>query len=113
MSVAVEVGLLSGKAVAAQVGSDAEVEALRLQAQTALGVGHGRLVDSSGSILDDSAPIEQSGVQDGDRPTLHMNSDSVQVQASDLAFACHSGRWICRDLGQYWGLGRCSECPIS
>ena len=52
MSIAVTVGLLSGKAAIVQVGVDEKVGALQCQAQTVLGVGNGRLLDSSGNILD-------------------------------------------------------------
>ena len=81
MSVTVEVALLSGKTATVQVGLEEKVEALRLRAQTTLGVGHGRLVNSFGSILDESVPIKLFCVQDGDALTLQM-CNTVQVQAS-------------------------------
>ena len=45
MSIAVEVGLLSGKSVSVQASLDEEVEALNRRAQAALAVGRGRLLD--------------------------------------------------------------------
>eukprot|EP00439_Symbiodinium_sp_Y106_P042703 s3497_g5.t1 len=64
---------------------DEAVETLRRQAQIALGVGKGRLVDSSGVVLDDSAVIVDSGVRNGDSLALHVNR--VQASATAGAFA--------------------------
>ena len=50
MSIAVEVGLLSGKTATVEAGLDEQVATLKLRVQTALGVGRGRLLDSSGSV---------------------------------------------------------------
>ena len=52
MSSTVEVGLLSGKTVAVQADLDETVASFNLRAQTALAVGKGRLVNSSGSVAD-------------------------------------------------------------
>ncbi|CAE7947454.1 unnamed protein product [Symbiodinium sp. KB8] len=84
MSITVEVGLLSGKTATVQVGFEEKVEALKLRAQTALAVGRGRLVDSSGSVLDAFAQINSTGLQDGDSLILHLNRAH---QSSSLAFA--------------------------
>ena len=58
---------------------------LKPRAQTTLGVGRGRLVGSSGTVLDANAPIKRARLQDGDFLTLHINR--VQVQPADSAFA--------------------------
>ena len=50
MSIAVEVGLLSGKTVTLNTRLDEEVETLKLRAETALGVRAGKLVNSSGHL---------------------------------------------------------------
>ena len=85
MSITVEVGLLSGKTATVKAGLDEEVGALKCRAQIALGVGRGRLVGSSGSMLDTCAPIKHTRLQNGDLLTLHINR--VQIQACRLCFA--------------------------
>ena len=85
MSIEVTVGLLSGKTATVSAHLDEEVRTLKRRAQTALGVDRGRLVGSSGSVLDANAPIKHSSLQDGDFLTLHIKS--VQVQAAWSSFA--------------------------
>ncbi|OLP90907.1 putative E3 ubiquitin-protein ligase HERC2 [Symbiodinium microadriaticum] len=85
MSISVEVGLLSGKTATVEVGLDEQVSTLKLRAQTALGVGRGRLLDSSGSVLNDSLSVQHAKVQNGDSLTWHINT--VQVQACDIGAA--------------------------
>ena len=89
MSVAVEVGLLSGKTATVEAALDEEVEALRLRAQTALGVGQGRLLDSFGNVLDVRISIKDARVSTGDVLTLHRGR--VQIQANRRAFAAILG----------------------
>ncbi|OLP81162.1 hypothetical protein AK812_SmicGene38329 [Symbiodinium microadriaticum] len=89
MSITVDVGLLSGKTATVKAGLDEEVGALKRRAQIALGVGRGRLVDSSGSVLDACAPIKCTRLQNGDLLTLHINR--VQVQAARNSFAAILG----------------------
>ena len=89
MSIAVEVGLLSGKTATVTAGLDEPVHTLRRRAQIALGVGRGRLLDSSGCALDGCAPIKTTSVANGDSLTLHLGR--VQVQASRGAFAAILG----------------------
>ena len=50
--VTVQVGLLSGRTVALNAEQDEGVESFRHRAQTALGVGTGRLLNSSSDVLD-------------------------------------------------------------
>ena len=92
MSIAVQVSLLSGKTATVQAGLEETVETLTQRAQIALGVGKGRLLDSSGVVLDGSVDTETSLIQNGDSLTLH-NSGHISF------FCCHSWRWICGDLG--------------
>ena len=80
MSITVEVGLLSGRTAALQVALDEEVNVLTRRAQTIFGVGKGRLLDSSGNVLDARLPIREAGVQTGDSLTLHINQ--IQLQSS-------------------------------
>ena len=102
MSITVEIGLLSGRTAAVKASMDEAVETLRHRAQIALGVGKGRLVDSSGVVLDESAVIEDSGVRNGDSLALHVNR--VQASATAVAFAVVLGDGSVRDLGcsQLW-----------
>ena len=83
MSIALEVGLLSGKTAIVEAGLDEEVGALISRAQTALGVGKGRLVDVSGAVLDATMPIKCTTLQDGGSLILHVN----RVQACGTMFA--------------------------
>eukprot|EP00439_Symbiodinium_sp_Y106_P042152 s1581_g5.t1 len=79
----------SGKTVAVQGSLDEKVGSFRLRAQRALEVGKGRLVDSSGRILEASATIKDSNVQNGDSLTLQVSQS--QVLACQLAFAAILG----------------------
>eukprot|EP00439_Symbiodinium_sp_Y106_P018079 s1028_g2.t1 len=58
-------------------------------AQIAPGVGKGRLLDSSGLVLDGCAHIADSRIQSGDSLTLHVNR--VQLQSASSAFAAILG----------------------
>ena len=88
MSIGVEVSLLSGKTAIVQAGLDETVETLMQRAQVVLGVRRGRLLDSSGVVLDGCEEIA-SRIQNGDLLTLHVNR--VQVQSSGTAFAAILG----------------------
>ena len=85
MSVTMEVRLLSGRAALIEAGLDEELDALILRAQTVLGVRKGRLVDSSGQILDACALVRDTPLQNGDSLTLHISP--VQVCRAKHAFA--------------------------
>ena len=89
MSITVEVGLLSGKTATIKAGLDDEVETLKCRAQIALGVGQGRLADSSGIDLDAHILIRDAGVRNGASLTLRINT--AQVQSSAGAFATTLG----------------------
>ena len=89
MSITVDVGLLSGKAVTVKAGLDEDVGALQRRAQIALGVGRGRLVGSSGIVLDASASIKHAKLENGD--VLMLQIQRIQVQASSQAFAAILG----------------------
>ena len=95
MSVAVEVGLLSGKTATVEASFDENVGAFKARAEIALGVGTGRLMNSSGRFLDPCALMKDSPVHDA--LTLHISQ--VKVHGSNRFFCCHSWRWLCRDLG--------------
>ena len=86
MSVDVEVGLITGRKAIVQAALNETVATLKRRAQDALGVGTGRLVDSSGSVVEGSVPIRKARVQNGDSLTL-VRTSRVQIQASAGAFA--------------------------
>eukprot|EP00439_Symbiodinium_sp_Y106_P015313 s157_g2.t1 len=86
MSIDVEVGLISGKKATVQAALDETVGTLKRRAQVALGARTGRLLDSSGCVLEGCALIKKAGVQTGDSLTL-LRSNTVQVQATSSAFA--------------------------
>ena len=73
MSINVEVGLLSGKRASLQVNLSEDVEVLIQRARIALGVGKGRLLDSSGGVLDGCTPIKKARIQNGDSLTFHRS----------------------------------------
>ena len=85
MSLTVEVGLLSGRMVALAAGPDESVEVLTRRAETMLAVSRGRLLNSSGSVLDGAATLQQCGLRNGDALTLQIGS--VYVRGNDSAFA--------------------------
>ena len=89
MSISVEIGLLSGKTVSMKADLNEEVGSLSRRAQISLGVGRGRLMGPSGSILDASAPIKRARLQNGDALTLQVNR--VALQACLKAFAAILG----------------------
>ena len=63
MSLTVEVSLISGRTVSLQTHEVESVESLRVRAQRALGAGKGRLVDSTGSVLDGGASLKKARLQ--------------------------------------------------
>ena len=90
MSITVEVGLLSGRTATVQVGLDEEVGTLKRRSLAALGVDNGRLLDPSGSILDDRSTIKKARVQNEACLTL-LHACRVQVCGSRHAFAAIMG----------------------
>ena len=96
MSIHVEVGLISGRKATVQAALDETVGTLKRRAEAALGVGTGRLLDSSGCVVEGTVPMKKARLQNGDSLTLLRIT--VQIQAAAGAFA-HSGRWIRRHLG--------------
>ena len=67
MSISVDVNLLSGKSASLEVEVDASVESLKRRAQSALMVpGRGRLLKSSGEVLDGAQSIKKAKLMSGD-----------------------------------------------
>ena len=103
MSITLEVGLLSGRTATVQVGLDEDVMTLQRRAEIALGVGTGRLLDSSGSSLDSFASIKNAKLQAGDSLTLQIRR--VQACATKGAFAslCGDGSVVTWGSSQHGG----------
>ncbi|OLQ12280.1 hypothetical protein AK812_SmicGene3775 [Symbiodinium microadriaticum] len=91
MSISVSVGLLSGKTATVKAALDEEVGALKQQAQLALGVGRGRLLDSFGNVISECVPIKNAKIQNGDSLTLHINQVHVQVSYGAVAASLADG----------------------
>eukprot|EP00439_Symbiodinium_sp_Y106_P031773 s28_g3.t2 len=89
MSLAVVVGLISGKTVSLQTDEDESVESLTLRAQRALGVGKGRLVDFTGSVLDGGASLKKARLQCEEPLTFQVRP--VDICGGRLAFAAILG----------------------
>ena len=106
MSISVEVGLLSGNRAFVNARLTEEVGALKLRAEVALGVRNGRLLDSSGNILDVLAPIERAGVRNGD--SLTILTSAVDVCSNQRAFAAILGDRTVVAWGQAEYGGDCS-----
>ena len=77
MSITIDVCLMSGRAIFVEADLDSRVQMLKQRAQSALGVGKGLLLDSSGGVLADQATLEKAGLQSGQSLTLHIRK--VQV----------------------------------
>ncbi|OLQ01462.1 hypothetical protein AK812_SmicGene15784 [Symbiodinium microadriaticum] len=90
MSISVDVHLLSGKRAAVEVEAGASVESLKRRAQSALAVpSRGRLLNSSGEVLDRARTVTEAQLRSGDVLTLHVNQ--VHIQARKGAFAAILG----------------------
>ena len=89
MSVVADVGLISGKTVSVEVRLDESVATLKQRAQTALAVGRGRLLDSSGGLLDDDLTVKEAKLETGTSLTLQVGR--VQIKGCECAFAAILG----------------------
>ena len=88
MSISVDVYLLSGKRAAVEVEAAASVESLKHRAQTALAVpSRGRLLNSSGEVLDGAQTVTEAELRSGDVLTLHvMNQVQINARKRGLNF---------------------------
>ncbi|OLP91972.1 hypothetical protein AK812_SmicGene26261 [Symbiodinium microadriaticum] len=88
MSISVDVHLLSGKRAAVEVGADASVESLKRRAQSALAVpSRGRLLNSSGEVMDATKTITEAMLRSGDVLTLHLNQVQLKAVRKGLSTA--------------------------
>ena len=68
MPISVDVHLLTGRTTSSlEVEADESVATLTERARGALGVGKGRLLNSSGEVLDAGSTIKRARLQNGDR----------------------------------------------
>ena len=95
MSPTVEVSLISGKTVSLQTHEDESVDSLRVRAQRALGAGKGRLLDSTGSVLDGGASLKKARLQyaawRAQPQPLTFQVRRVDILGSKAAFAAILG----------------------
>ncbi|CAE7938092.1 gyaR, partial [Symbiodinium sp. KB8] len=97
MSISVNVHLLSGKRATVEVEADASVESLKRRAHSALAVpSRGRLLNSSGEMLDGAQTVTEAELRSGDVLTLHVNQVQIKVfkaqnRGSQKAFAAILG----------------------
>ena len=88
MSISVDVHLLSGKCASVEVEANASVESLKHRAQSALVVpSRGRLVNSSGEVLDEAQTVTEAKLMSGDVLTLHVNQVQIEATKQGLTFA--------------------------
>ena len=83
MSLTVEVSLISGKTVSLQTHGEESVESLRVRAQKALGAGKGRLLDSTGGVIDGGAPLKKARMQDAEA-NAEPQRLTLQVRRVDI-----------------------------
>ena len=106
MSVSVAVHLLSGKSASLEVEADASIESLKDRAQSALGTGRGRLLNSSGEVLDGAQTVKEGKLKSGDVLTLHVNQ--VQIKATRPNGASSAFAALLRDGSVVtWGHADC------
>ena len=91
MALVLHVTLISGRTASLEADLDASVESLKQRVQTALAVGNGRLLNSSGSVLDEDATMEAVGLQTGDCLTLHIGRFQIGGGRKSYCFAAMLG----------------------
>eukprot|EP00439_Symbiodinium_sp_Y106_P032110 s577_g3.t2 len=89
MSLTLEVSLMSGMTVSLQTHGDESVESLRVRAQRALGAGKGRLLDSTGRVLDGGEPLKKARLQYQEPLTFQVRR--VEICGGWLDFAAILG----------------------
>ena len=89
MAIVVDVTLISGQRVSLEADPAASVQSLAESAGRALGVGRGRLLSSSGHVLDGDAKLGAARLQTGDFLTLQVGT--VCVRGGDHSFAAILG----------------------
>ena len=72
MPLVLDVTLISDKRVSLEADLNASLESFKKRARRALGVGMGRLLNASGSVLDEDATLATAGLRTGDCLTLQI-----------------------------------------
>ena len=90
-SIFVDVHLLSANRVSLEVEADASVETLKQRARSAVGTGRGRLLNSSGEVLDETKTIAEARLKSGDVLTLHVSQVQLQATRRGSSFAALLG----------------------
>ena len=101
MSVAVKIGLLSGRTVSLEASLDETVGSVKRRAQNALAVGQGQLADPSGNILDVSATVKRARWQSDDFLTVHIGQTRLQRNRHTFAAIIGDGSVVT------WGRDDC------
>ena len=107
MSITLQVSLLSGATVSIATGLDVDVGVFKRRAERALSVGKGRLIHSSGSLLDEAKTIGDCQLCHEDTLNLHMwpiailATGDVQRDISAFAVILGDGSVVT------WGDGDC------
>ena len=91
MSLTLEVRLRSGWTVSLQTHGDESMESLRVRAQKALEASKGRLVDSTGTVLDGGARLEKA---------RHVADSKRRCMLWKAGLCCDPDGWFRCDLGQ-------------
>ena len=74
-----------------EVEADASVESLKQRAQRALVTGRGRLLNSSGEVLDGTKTITETRLRTGDVLTLHLSQVKLKATRRGSSFAALLG----------------------
>ena len=91
MSITVDVHLLSGKCASMQLEANSSIESLKRRAQTAL-ASRGRLLTSSGQVLDGAQTVTEAKLRSGDVLTLHVSQVQLKVtKGSGVGFVPDMG----------------------
>ena len=109
MLLTIEVSLLSGRTVSVEAGLEETVETLKHRAQQTLAIGRGRLLDSSGRVLNGTATLEESGLKNGDTLTWHTKSTHIYSNAAAFAAVLGDGSVVTWGDARYGGDSRASR----
>ena len=82
---------MSGRTTSLEAELDATVETIKRRAQAALEVGTGRLVNSSGRILNGAFTVREAGLESGDALTLQVWKVQIRGCAGAMAAVASDG----------------------
>ena len=102
---------MSGMTVSLQTHGDESVESLRVRAQRALGAGKGRLLDSTGRVLDGGEPLKKARLQYQEPLTFQVRR--VEICGGWLDFAAILGNGSVVTWGKLTSVVTAVLCEIS